>query len=314
MDSGMRVIVLIFALLFPYIAMAQVPMTGAGLGTPAVVAGYTGPGDLSLTGTLVKYWGFSCVTNAYTGNVADIVDGATGNTTGSRLQCASGTLVALVSGSACTFVTGNACSTVATTCAVSCVVVTLYEQFGTATCTGSTVCNITQATNASRPTYSASGGAGGRACASFTSTQSLVTSAAGPTYAQPFSIATLDERTSGTALSGVFSTNGSFAGVYHNAANQAEIYAGSAGTATASDNAFHAMQTVFNGASSILAVDGSGTTVNPNTGSFASGTFGMGDVAAAFTGVICEAMVFTGANSSANNTTLNSNQHTRFGF
>jgi hypothetical protein len=128
--------------------------------------GFAGPGNLTLSGTLVKYWGWRCVTAAYSGPAIDLVDTATGNTTGTRLMCVSGTLTALVSGSACAFVTGNACSALATTCATSCSVVTKYEQIGTADCGGATVCNLTQATNSLRPTRTTSG-PGGNQCEAY---------------------------------------------------------------------------------------------------------------------------------------------------
>lgn len=279
--------------------------------------GYVGPGNLTLTGTLVKYWGWSCVTAAYSGNAIDLADAATGNTTGTRLQCSSGVLVALVSASACTFVTGNACSTLAVTCAISCVVVTKYEQIGTADCAVSVRCDLTQATNANRPTYTATGGAGGKACEAYIATQTLVTTAA-TTINQPFSLGTLDSRTGGTAsLSNIFETNATFSGVYHSGtAANVQIYAGGlSANVAATDNAFHALQTVFNGASSIIAVDGSGTTVSPGTNAWGTDVLATGNGSGgSFIGVNCEEMVFSGANSGADNTALSANQHTRFGF
>src|SRR5215468_7839518 len=74
----------------------------------------------------------------------DVADGATGNTTGTRLQCSNGQVVALVSGSACTFVTGNGCSPLATTCAVSCIVNKWYDQSGQTNCT--TACDARKST------------------------------------------------------------------------------------------------------------------------------------------------------------------------
>jgi hypothetical protein len=267
----------------------------------------------------VKYWGWSCVTAAYSGAAIDLVDTATGNTTGTRLMCSSGSLVALVSASACTFVTGNACSPLATTCAVSCSVVTKYEQIGTADCAGTTVCNQTQATNSLRPTYTATGGAGGKPCEAYTSSQLLESNAA-PTDNQPFSLGTIDSRTGGTtSLSTIFASNGSFVGVYHaSSAGNVTLYAGGlSNNVAATDNAFHALQTEFNGASSVIGVDGSSSTVStsPGTNPFGNdalltGAGGGGGLV----GVVCEEMVFTGANSTVDNTTLNSNQHTRFGF
>ena len=59
---------------------AQVPMTGAGLGKPGGATAYTGPGDCSgcsFDATAKAWWGLRCYSNAYSGNVADVVDHAT---------------------------------------------------------------------------------------------------------------------------------------------------------------------------------------------------------------------------------------------
>jgi hypothetical protein len=300
-------------------------LTGATwlpLFVPAVVT-YQGPGDLSLAFPVLGYWGWSCVTKAYSGAAIDLVDTATGTTTGTRLMCSSGSLVALVSGSACTFVTGNACSSLATTCASSCSVVTKYEQTGTLNCnSGAAVCNQTQSTNSLRPTYTASGGAGGKACEAYTSTQLLIVPTGFNTQAQPFSMDTIDSRTGGTSsLSTIFTAAGSLTGVYHSStAGNAALYAGSiSANVVATDNAFHAIQSVFNGASSILAVDGSnsgsGTTVSPGAGVISTNDLQTGNGGGgSFTGVNCEEILFGGSLTAANNVTLNTNMHGRFGF
>jgi len=156
-------------------------------------ASYQGPGDV-VSGALIWY-GVRCYAEAYSGNVMDVTDAATGSTTGTRLQCASGVVSALVSASACTFVTGNACSSLATTCAVSCNVVTKYDQSGTNTCTGAIPCNVTQATNADRPTLNTNC-IGGKYCLVFTSAQFLADSV-GPasTISPPYTITAVCERT-----------------------------------------------------------------------------------------------------------------------
>jgi hypothetical protein len=60
---------------------------------------------------------------------------------------------------------------------------------------------------------------------------------------------------------------------YGSFANQAEIYAGTAWTATASDGALHAVQNLFNGALSSIYVDGSNNSVaSPGTLGFGSGS------------------------------------------
>lgn len=88
--------------------------------------------------------------------------------------------------------------------------------------------------------------------------------------AQPFTIATVSERT------GVFTSqvaimwgNGSNIG-YWTSTNTIVMYAGSNVTATASDSTLHALTGVYNGASSSAVVDGSATTVNPGGAGFSS--------------------------------------------
>src|SRR5437879_10288669 len=129
-------IVALHAALFAILLAVQPAVSGSmmllGVGGSGAAAAYSGPGDV-VSGAFA-WWGMLCYSNAYSGNVADITDAATGNTTGTRLQCSFGIVSALVSGSACTFVTGNACSSLATTCATACNVVTLYDQSGNTNC------------------------------------------------------------------------------------------------------------------------------------------------------------------------------------
>jgi hypothetical protein len=117
-----------------------------------------------------------CYQHSYSGSHIDLVDAATGNTTGTRLQCANGVISALVSGSACTFVTGNACSSLTTTCGtagspISCEIVTFYDETGAAKCGGA--CNWTAA-HGSRALYTYNA-VGSQACATFNGTSSNYT-------------------------------------------------------------------------------------------------------------------------------------------
>ena len=139
-------------------ASAQMTITGVGggFGPSGGGGGITGP--LDVISSANAFYSLRCASNAYVGSVIDIVDSATGNTTGTRLQCTGGVAAptTLVSASACTFVTGNACSLLTSTCTVACKVVTWYDQSGANACS-SAPCNATQATNANRPTFLTSG-------------------------------------------------------------------------------------------------------------------------------------------------------------
>ena len=220
--------------------------------------GFQGPGDIVSGWTI--YYGFECYNAAYAGNVADIVDDATGNTTGTRLQCsAGGTISALVSGSACTFVTGNACSPIATTCAVACKVVTLYNQAGTTPCSGSTACDVTQATNSSRPVYSNSC-VNSKPC--MTSVASNLLSANPLTLAQPFTFSGVAARTGNfTNFNIMLTSTGQGDGWYFgNANNTISLLAGSIVSYTDATNCPNStvisIHGIMNGASSLVVCGG----------------------------------------------------------
>lgn len=105
-------VALIWLASWPALAQAQLLLTGAGGGSPAV-AGYVGPGDIQ---TFAHYWGLRCYNTAYAGDVADVWDTATGTTTETLLTCSAGGTV------------NQTIHTLAVTCAVSCSVLTLYDQ------------------------------------------------------------------------------------------------------------------------------------------------------------------------------------------
>jgi Concanavalin A-like lectin/glucanases superfamily len=243
------------------IAQAQVPLTHAGLGAPS--SGYQGPGDV-VSGALA-WWGVRCYNTAYAGNVMDITDTSTGNTTGTRLQCSSGgTVSALVSGSACTFVTGNACSTLATTCATSCNVEKLYDQSGNTNCS-SAACDLSQATNATRPTLNTNC-VNGKICLVWSaSTTQYLSNASQYTTTQPFSVSAYVQRTQNNTTQQIFfsCSGGASQAGFSPSTNSIYMFSGSAQpTATASDGSFHALQLVFNNASSTFYVDGSSTSAS----------------------------------------------------
>jgi hypothetical protein len=89
------------------------------------------------------------------------------------------------------------------------------------------------------------------------------------TQAQPFTISAVARRTSNFTTTQVLwanSNSNSLQLSYPAASNLVQVYAGTAATtAPAADNAYHAIQAVFNGASSDLNVDGAVNTINPGT-------------------------------------------------
>lgn len=266
---------------------------------------YVGPGDIN--GSASTYWGFQCISNAYTGNVADVWDGATGSTTETLIKCVSGTLSETI----------NALSV---TCSSSCKVKTLYDQSGANLCS-SAACDATQATNANRPvlTLNLVGTRYGMTCnGAFLAIPALSPSG----VAQPVTHVWAARRTSGTSQQNVFgNTTGGGPEIAFGSANTVFAYVGSGGgaSAPATDNVFHAVQMLINtSVSSAAYVDGTNTVLAALTGTSglantAFGLCGRTDGSAPLTGNI---LVFGTwpANKSANNSAVNSLIHAFWGF
>lgn len=306
-----------------------------GFCTPAAsgAAPYVGPGDLSVGSTLITYNGLRCITAAYSGNVADITDSATGNTTGTRLKCdGAGNVVALVSGSACTFVTGNACSTLATTCGTACNVSTLYDQVAGGTACNGGVCNLINTTNANRPTLTVSC-QNSQPCMAFASANSqiLTTGAiAVGTISQPYSISMALVTNSATTLQGAAGALGTSGSIYHNnVSGDYHINAGSDASVTGiTEGQFIGLQTVFrdsvSAGTSILSWGAGGTstpTSTLTTGTQAWGNAGnverLGNDASSrgfWNGKMLEFGIWNGSLSTAQLNTLYQNQRTFWNF
>jgi hypothetical protein len=298
----------------PHIKLAQsLLLLGAG-GT--IAPSYIGPGDV-LSGA-VAWWGLRCYNAAFSGNMVDVADAATGSTTGTRLQCAAGNVItALSSASACTFVTGNACSSLATTCAISCNIVTLYDQSGNKNCTvGVAACDVTQATNTNRMTF-ISGCVGSLPCMTNTGVRGLVSSANFTSLAVPYTIVSAQERTSGTNIQSVvrLASAGNYFG---GAANIIECVSGSSNAVNGvSDNVWHVVQNALNsaGTNTNCIIDG---TTNNFANSVATGTGAVsigGDNFSQFLkGNIVEVGIWPTEISGTPAVTMNSNIHSYWGF
>jgi hypothetical protein len=279
----------------------------------AAAAGFTGPIDIN--GTAYALWSTRCGATAYTGNVVDVWDSATGSTTQTTITCSSGG----------TLNTGSP-TALATTCASGCRVKTIYDQSGSNKCGGG-ACDLTQATNANRPTLNTSL-LNSKIGMVFTGSSSICLGrgADAAAQAQPITVSEVFNATD-TSKGDIFSDSTSNFQIYvhEGGANQANIYAG--GTpiaATANDSTTHAAQVFASGASSAMYVDGSNTTGSPGTNGIASTiTIAIGSVPAAgnclaggaqfFTGNIFEVGIWA-ADKTANNATMNSNQHTYWNF
>jgi hypothetical protein len=257
-----------------------------GLG-PFASGGFAGPGDV-LSGAKF-YYGFECYNAAYAGNVADLVDTATGTTSGTRLQCsAGGTISAVVSASTCAtttggaaFISGGLCSPIATTCAVSCNVLTTYDQSGAAACV-SGPCDLTMPTLANQPLY-VNSCVNSKPCMKFVASDlnSGVTNTL--TLAQPFTFSQVMGRTGNftnfniTTLEG-----GQVAGVYFgSAANRISLIAGSIVNFTDATNCPNtttlSVHGIINGASSLIVCGGTDSgALNPGTSTWSGQTIHIG--------------------------------------
>lgn len=300
------------------VAHAQVGGTAiAVLDAPSTVMTF----PLDINGAAYAFWSTRCGAKTYAGNLMDVTDSATGNTTGTRLQCSAGGVISsLVSGAACTFVTGNACSPLATTCATACNVRTVYDQSGATNCT--TACDATQATNASRPTLTQNC-QNGKICLTVAAT-TMSTSALSAAQAQPLTGSFVATRTGSTAAV-MNAMGGSGANIqlgFSNAASTLSMFGGGAFAATAAlytEAIPHAVQGVFNGASSAIFIDGAAGTLSVNPG--ATGfTTGGGEILG-LAGCPCNALTgkwfedgWWAGDKSANNFAMNSSQRIYWNF
>jgi len=308
----MKRILLALLLLLPVSASAQFNGCSAGFCAPlsSVVASYTGPCDISGVTCIAYYAVSGCAQAAYSGNVVDVVDAATGTTTGTRLQCSAGVVSALVSASACTFVTGNACSPLATTCAVSCTFSTIYNQLGTGSLPNLTV----PSTLADRATITLSA-LNSKPCL-FSNSASVPSAAPSSTtsVASPFTLIAVAERNAGFTTNGrIISTGTGTVNIgYRSTANTVGSEGGTI-TATASDSVFHGLMLVHNSASSFIVVDGSPSTTGTLAAAWSAtqGPILMSDNAtgsgAAMQGYLCESIVTSNALGSTAYIALNTN-------
>ena len=299
-------------------------MTGAGLGKPAqlaAVADLADAGDV-VSGALAWYSPARAYNAAYatgTGNLADIVDTATG--------LAACTIKAKTNGFAdltsTVCPTGSPTVSVTTFCTVThaagCSITKLYDQSGALGCSG-VACDATQATLANMPklTLSALNSLPCLFGVAASSTQLLASPFSG-TQAQPISFSAVAERTGNfSGFAGyIGATGGGMVGGFGTATNLAALYAGTVQSATAADSAFHAIQSVFNAASSLLYVDGSLTgSLSPGTNAI-SGTHVIiaNDPFGNFLdGLVCEVGIWGVGFSSGQYSAMNSNQHGANGY
>lgn len=273
----------------------QFLLTGAGKAT-ATVAVYTGPGDI-VSSALVWY-GLRAYSTADRGNklinVCNVADVACADLSS---DATTGSLVVTTIG-------GSSCSVIA------CTVKILYDRSGNAV-------DLTQAAPARRYILTANC-IGTQWCMTTPTSDPFngYQSAGSLTQAQPNTVSFVANRTADfTNYSVVFgnNVNGAYAGF--GSTNEVVLSAPSAGIVTAADSAFHAVQGVTNGASSILYVDGSSNSISLGTQTYSS-TFWVGNntLNANFQGKLCEVGFWGSGFSGGNQSSMDSNQRTYWGF
>lgn|SRR5262245_53840105 len=189
-------------------------------------------------------------------------------------------------------------------------VVTLYDQTGNAK-------TLTQSTAANQPTFTLAG-LGSNPIMTFSNASStrLVGSAVNGT--QPNTVSMLLNSDAVGALRSAWGTNSQAMGSDQSGTNNVWMFAGgTVTTVTAADATWHAVQAVFNGASSDLNVDGSSNTVNPGTNDPGGNFENLGDnsgLGQNFSGKINEAGRWFIAFSGTQSTNMEANQQTFWGY
>lgn len=248
-------------------ASAQLTTTGAGKtpgAAPPPTCTYTGAGDIAAAqGVTVYAWfGLDAFSAATCGAAAievcqagttTCVDFVTSTTTGALVLGTPG---------------GTNCTTLFSNCDIR----KMYGQGGT-DCSGACVATFSPRPYLGTNTTDCSGKSVcvlGNQVASVAS----ITGTSG-THPQGVTMSVYARRVNGSTDCIAWS-NGTTPGLAYTSANTVQMYSGSAYTNTVSDNAWHAMQAFFNGASSILNLDGTELTAG-NTGASGYATaYGIG--------------------------------------
>lgn len=307
-------VVLLVVLVGPAFS-GSVTLLGAGKPPGGGGGPYAGPGDV-VSGAQA-WWGLRAYTLALAGSkAANICNNLDANCADINTIAVTGNFdVATAQGAPLN------CGGAGGTCTVK----TVYDQTVGLNCGASQTCDITQTTIASRPTL-VFNCIGTLPCMAFNGSQTLLGANLFMLTAQPYVLSTACERTGAfTSFSDcIGSTPGG--GVQIGMANSANTllqYASSVVTVAGSDSVFHALNGVYNAASSVFFIDGSSNATNPGGGVFGGGnvhTIGNGNNG--LTGRLVEAGYWQGsfssgvscASQSACLSALNSQQHSYWGF
>lgn len=270
---------------------------------------FTGAGDV-ITSNSIAWWGLRAYSAATRGNkLANVCDAGDAHCVDMLSDATTGNAVIPLSNPNCA--------------SSACTIKTIYDQTGNLSCAGSVACDLTQATATNRPTLTTSC-LGSLVCASFTGSAQILTIAVFPgAHGQPISSSTIMRRTGSTAayntVMGTGASTGTLQVGYTSSANTIFFYAGNTiVNGTASEGSFHAVQALWNNASSVLYIDGSSNAANlgSTTGiqDTVDGEYCFGDCANSPNGTQFVEGGWWSTDKSANFSALNSNQHAYWGF
>lgn len=277
--------------------------------TTSAPATYVGAGDIN--GSALTFYSTRCISSSYVGPIIDVWDAATGNTTKTQLYCDHGGILQTV-------------NNLSVTCAIACNVGTWYDQSAANNCSANP-CDVLQplTTGSRRFTFTTNCMNGYGCVVGNQFNASMLTANSFPTISgAAFSISFVAKTlgTGGTEeIFGGFVMNVGFGST----ANNIYLYGGGSNqlNATAADNSFHAAQLLSNNPSSAssIYIDGSLTVPGNDPGNgWAAGILSVGSNQSGG-GNICnctfEEIGAWSGNKSANNASINSNQHgATYGF
>jgi len=255
------------------------------------ISSYVGPGDV--VGGATAWWGLRAYSNANIGTNCVRLREDGGNTEQDFVTMLNGGL--------------DLAAIAAFKGANNLFVVTLYDQSGSGN-------NLTQATAGLQFPFTLNG-LGSLPIMQLSSDELVsINSIVGNQPATITAVANSDALSSQGSLFLGASTSHQL-GSHASAVNQAFIYAGSSVSTAASDNTWHAIQGVINGASSDINVDGSSNVVNAGAGTF-NGTVAIGGVGVGqpYAGGLVEIGYYQTAFSGGQSSAMSANQHTYWGF
>jgi hypothetical protein len=270
--------------------------------------GFVGAGD-TVAGA-AAYWGLRAYTTATRGNKLLNVCNSTG---GVDVGCADLFSDATTGILASATVSGITCP------GANCTVKIAYELTGNTGCIGGLPCNVSQNTVATRPTLSSSCVGSNPCIVCHGTTSALASGSVNSSTAQPYTLSSVAKRTgSFTALQSAIAAGSNAVLGFGGSANTSLLFGGSSFTAAATDSAFHAMQGVVNNTSSVLTTDGVDQTGTAGTNATGTASFFLCDDgfggSDAMTGQLLEAGLWSSGFTSGQRTSMNSNQHSTWGF